>query len=266
MESAERMQGRTEGIQYRVLGCAGGENPGSHLPAFLVNDRMLVDAGAATARLSLGQQLAIDTVLLTHIHLDHVKDVAFLADNIFGRRPGPVQVCSIAPVLKQFREHLFNDILWPDFTRIPTPEAPTVQLRALPEGRPTGLGACQVTPVRVNHLVDCAAFFIELDGRTLLHVGDTGPTETVWERARGIPDLRAAIVEATFPNRLQDLADASGHLTPASLEGELRKLGRPVPLFVYHLKPQFAKEIEEELRNLRDLAPVILEAGKTYWF
>ncbi len=265
MESAERMKGRTEGIQYRVLGCAGGENPRSHLPAFVVNDRMLVDAGAATARLSLGEQLAIDTVLLTHIHLDHVKDLAFLADNIFGLRPSPLQVCSIAPVLKQFREHLFNDIVWPDFTRIPTPEAPTVQLRALPEGRPTGLGAVQVTPVRVNHLVDCVAYFIELHGRTLLHMGDTGPTEAVWERARDVPDLRAAIVEATFPNRLQDLADASGHLTPASLEIELQKLGRAVPLFVYHLKPQFAKEIEEELRDLRELAPVILEAGKTYW-
>ena len=266
MDSTERMRVRAEGIQYRVLGCAGGENPRSHLPAFLVNDRLLVDAGAATARLPLGEQLAIDTVLLTHIHLDHVKDLAFLADNIFGLRPAPLQVCSIAGVLKQIREHLFNDILWPDFTRIPNAEAPTVQLRTLPEGQPTDLGGCHVTPVRVNHLVDCVAFFIELDGRTLLHVGDTGPTEAVWERARGVADLRAVIVEATFPNRLQDLADASGHLTPASLEGELQKLGRPVPLFVYHLKPQFAKEIEEELRNLRDLAPAILEAGKTYGF
>ncbi len=266
MGSAGPVKGRSEGIRYRVLGCAGGETPRSHLPAFLVNDRMLVDAGAATARLSMREQLAIDTVLLTHSHLDHVKDLAFLADNIFGLRPAPVQVCSIAPVLKQFREHLFNDVLWPDFTRIPTPEAPTVQLRTLPEARPTGLGAVQVTPVRVNHLVDCVAFFIERHGRTLLHVGDTGPTEAVWEWARGVPDLGAVIVEATFPNRLQDLADASGHLTPASLGMELTKLRRAAPLFVYHLKPQFAKEIEEELRDLRPLAPVILKAGKTYWF
>ncbi len=266
MDTAERVRGRTEGIRYRVLGCSGGENPRSHLPSFLLNDRLLVDAGAVTARLSLGEQLGIETVLLTHIHLDHVKDLAFLADNIFGLRPAPLQVCSIAAVLKQFREHLFNDILWPDFTRIPSPEAPTVELRALPEARPTGLGTWRVTPVRVNHVVDSAAFFIEHDGTTLLHVGDTGPTEAVWERARSVPDLRALIVEATFPNRLQDLAEASGHLTPASLEAELQKLGRPVPLFVYHLKPQFAEEIEEELRGLRDLAPVILEAGKTYWF
>ena len=266
MDSAERLRVRTEGIRYRILGCAGGENPRSQLPSFLVNDRLLVDAGATTARLSLGEQLGIDTVLLTHIHLDHVKDLAFLADNIFGLRPFPVQVCSIASVLKQFQEHLFNDILWPDFTRIPTAEAPTVQLRALPEGQPTVLGTCQVTPIRVNHLVDCVAFFIEQGGRTVLHVGDTGPTDAVWERARHVPDLRAVIVEATFPNRLQELADASGHLTPASLDGELQKLGRPVPLFVYHLKPQFAKEIEEELRALRDLAPNVLEAGKTYWF
>ncbi len=266
MDSAERLRARTEGIRYRVLGCAGGENPRSHLPSFLVNERTLVDAGSATARLSLGEQLGIDSVLLTHIHLDHVKDLAFLADNIFGLRSVPLQLCSIAPVLKQFRDHLFNDILWPDFTRIPSAEAPTVQLRVLPEAQATALGPCQVTPVRVNHLVDCVAFFIEQGGRTVLHVGDTGPTDAIWDRARDVPDLRAVILEATFPNRLQDLADASGHLTPASLEGELQKLGRPVPLFVYHLKPQFAREIEDELRALRDLAPIVLEAGKTYWF
>ena len=237
-----------------------------HFPSFLLNERLLVDAGAATARLSLGEQLGIETVLLTHIHLDHVKDLAFLADNIFGLRPVALQVCSIEAVLKQLREHLFNDVLWPDFTRIPSAEAPTLKFRALPEGQPTGLGAWRVTPVRLNHLVDCTAFFIEHDGRTLLHVGDTGPTQAVWERARAVPELRAVIVEATFPNRLQDLADISGHLTPASLEAELQKLDRPIPLFVYHLKPQFAEEIAEELRALPDLSPVVLEAGKTYWF
>ncbi len=254
------------GIKYHVLGSSGGEGPGWHLPAFLVNDRMLVDAGSATARLTQEAQVGIDTVLLTHSHLDHVKDLAFLADNIFGQRHAPIQVCSIAAVLKQIREHLFNDILWPDFTRIPSPEAPTVQFRALPEGRPTGLGFCQVTPVRVDHVVDCVAFFLEQDGRTVLHVGDTGPTEAVWQRARAIPNLRALIVEAAFPNRLQALADASGHLTPASLGVELRKLGRRVPLFLYHLKPQFAAEIESELEAFRDLDPTILEAGNTYWF
>jgi len=257
---------RTGGITYRVLGCAGGENPRSHLPAFLLNDRILVDAGAVTARLPLGEQLMIDTILVTHTHLDHVKDLGFLADNVFGLRTQPIAVCTIAPVLANLRAHLFNDILWPDFTRIPTAEAPTLQFQALPEGRPAGLSGCQVTPVRVHHVVDCVAFFIEVDGKTVLHVGDTGPTDAIWDHARRLPDLRAVIIEATFPNRLQKLADVSGHLTPASLEAEIQKLRRPVPLFVYHLKPQYAREIEEELRGLRDLAAVVLEAGKTYAF
>ncbi len=254
------------GIKYHVLGSSGGEGPGSHLPAFLVNDRMLVDAGSATARLSPAEQAAIETVLLTHAHLDHVKDLAFLADNVFGQRAAPLQVCSIAPVLKALREHLFNDILWPDFTRIPSAEAPTLQFRALPEGQPTPLGGCAVTPVRVHHVVECVGFFLEQDGRTLLHVGDTGPTEAVWGRAREVPRLSAVVIETAFPNRLQALADVSGHLTPASLAAELRKLDRRVPLFLYHLKPQFAAEIERELLGLRDHHLTLLEAGRTYWF
>lgn len=257
---------RADGITYRVLGCSGGENLRCHLPAFLVNDRLLIDAGAATSRLPLGEQLQIDTVLLTHTHMDHVKDLGFLADNVYGLRPVPVRVCSIPPVLQNLRAHFFNDVLWPDFTRIACNGVPTMEFVALAEGEAAALGPCRVTPVRVSHVVDCVAFFIEHAGRTLLHVGDTGPTEAIWAAARRVPDLRGIIVEATFPNRLQKLADVSGHLTPASLEDELRKLGQGVPVFVYHLKPQFATEIEEELRDLRDLAPVVLESGKTYYF
>jgi ribonuclease BN (tRNA processing enzyme) len=254
------------GIKYHVLGSSGGEGPGSHLPAFLVNDRMLVDAGSATAQLSPEAQAAIETVLLTHAHLDHVKDLAFLADNVFGQRAAPLQVCSIAPVLRALREHLFNDILWPDFTRIPSAESPTLQFQALPEEQPTRLGGCAVTAVRVHHVVECVGFFLEQDGRTLLHVGDTGPTEAIWRRAREVPRLCAVVLETAFPNRLQALADLSGHLTPASLAAEMEKLGGEVPLFLYHLKPQFAHEIERELHALRGHRLTLLEAGKTYWF
>jgi cAMP phosphodiesterase len=253
-------------MRYRVLGCFGGEAPGHGLSSFLLDDALLIDTGSATAVLDLPSQAGIDSVLLTHSHLDHCRGLAHLADNVFGLRRVPVGVYSIEPVLDGLKASLLNNIVWPDFTEIVDAHGPVLTFQSLPEDRPTRLGAFSVTPVRVHHTVACVAYLVEREGRALLHIGDTGPTDQVWQVARRARDLRGVVVETSFPNRLQALADASGHLTPETLEGELAKLGRDVPVFVYHLKPQFVAEILRELRDRFGSRVRILEQGATYEF
>jgi len=118
--------------------------------------------------------------------------------------------------------------------------------------------------VRVHHVVPSFAFFIEKNGDTLLHVGDTGPTEKVWRRAQKCVNLRAVVVETSFPNHLQAIADASRHLTPQTLAREIQKLGKQnVPILVTHLKPAFRGKIIEELRKLKNDRLRILKDGDT---
>jgi hypothetical protein len=50
------------------------------------------------------------------------------------------------------------------------------------------------------------------------------------------------------------------------LEGELAKLGRDVPVFVYHLKPQFVPEIRQEIRDRFGSRVRPLEQGAIYEF
>ncbi len=253
-------------MEYRVLGCFGGEAPGHGLSSFLLDGTLLIDTGSATAVLDLPSQARIDSVLLTHSHLDHSRGLAHLADNVFGLRRVPVAVYSIEPVLDGLKASLLNNIVWPDFTEIVDAHGPVLTFQSLPEDRPTRLGAFSITPVRVHHTVACVAYLVEREGRALLHIGDTGPTDQVWQVARQARDLRGVVVETSFPSRLQGLAEASGHLTPETLEGELAKLGRDVPVFVYHLKPQFVAEILRELRDRFGSGVRILEQGATYEF
>ena len=129
------------------------------------------------------------------------------------------------------------------------------------------IGDLTVTAVRVHHLVPSTAFFIENDKETLLHVGDTGPTEKVWSVARRRKNLRAVVVETSFPNRMQSVADIARHLTPQTLAGELEKLGRPsVSILVTHLKPQFRQEIVAELKKLNNPRIKILKQGESLSF
>ncbi len=73
-------------MRLRVLGCSGGELPRHRTTCFLVDGKLAIDAGALTASLSLEELLAVDDIVLTHSHFDHVKDVPLLADLLVGLR------------------------------------------------------------------------------------------------------------------------------------------------------------------------------------
>jgi len=256
-------------MKFRVLGCSGGQIPGHNLSSFLVNDSLLIDAGSATSVLRLKAQQKIKNVLITHIHLDHVLGLATIADNLYGNCHSTINVWGINDVISGLKSSLFNDTIWPDFTQI-TGESqgwPVLSFQSIPEEKPMPIGNSTVTAVRVNHIVPSVAFFIENESKTLLHVGDTGPTEKVWLMARREKNLSAVVLEASFPNRLQDIADMSRHLTPQTLAGEVDKLKRPsVPILVTHIKPQYREEIIAELKKLRGYHFRVLKQGESLTF
>ncbi|MFQ5988332.1 MAG: MBL fold metallo-hydrolase [Candidatus Methylomirabilales bacterium] len=252
-------------MKYCVLGCFGGEVPGYHLSSFLLDDTLLIDAGSVSGVLDISAQSRIENVLLTHSHLDHVRGLCHLADNVFGRRDRPVLVYSIEPVLQALKTSLLNNVLWPDFTEIPSSRMPILDFRPIPEGRATPIGHLQVTPIRLSHTVISIGYLLEGDFGAILHLGDTGPTDSVWRVVKGMPNLRAVMIGTSFPNRLQQLADLSGHLTPQGLKGELAKGDVKASVYVYHMKPPYVPEIAQELKQLVPKCE-ILEQGKEYSF
>src|SRR5512141_2887938 len=109
-------------MRIKVLGCSGAEYPGSNAPAFLLDDEILFDAGTLASVLREKQQMRIRTIFVTHAHLDHIRGIPFLADNIvMARKRRRVTVCSIPSVVATIQKHLFNSAVWPDFTVIPPP-------------------------------------------------------------------------------------------------------------------------------------------------
>jgi cAMP phosphodiesterase len=211
------------------------------------------------------EQVVIQHALLTHAHLDHTVGLAFLTDTLAMVAPERrVTACSIAPVVEALRAHAFNDALWPDFTVIPSAANAVLAFRSLAEDGEARVGGLWVTPVPVEHTVPTTGYVIH-DGETgFVFSGDTGPTERLWRLAREMRGLKALIVETAFPNRLDGLARASGHLTPAMLRREMDKMPADIPVWVYHVKPQLYQETAEELAKIDPTRLHILEQGKTY--
>jgi len=100
----------------------------------------------------------------------------------------------------------------------------------------------------------------------VLWSSDTGPTQQLWEIANSLPTLNALCIETSFDNSMQEIADLSGHLTPRSLERELEKLERSVPVFLHHLKPPCVTAIRQQVSALANPDLEFLEQGRRYSF
>jgi ribonuclease BN (tRNA processing enzyme) len=250
-------------MNIRVLGAFGSEGPGQRASAFLVNEHTLVDAGSVTSALPLVEQLAIDQVLLTHAHLDHVVGAAYLAEVVATAETGhPVTIAGLAPVLDTVRTGIFNNVVWPDFSSIPF-GGPAVAYRALVPEREHRVGELRVIAIPVDHTVPAAGFIVHDGTSGFVYSGDTGPTEALWKAARTVPGIRAVLLECAFPNRLAQLAEVARHMTPDLIARERHKIPADIPVLVYHVKPQFAEETAEQIHELGPNFSVV-EQDKTY--
>jgi ribonuclease BN (tRNA processing enzyme) len=252
-------------MRIRVLGCYGSEYPGYRTTSILINGSLALDAGSMTSCLRLSEQADIRHILISHAHLDHLLDVGFLADNIIGRIAQPVEIVGTSHVIGNLMRYVLNNRIWPDFTRIPTPQSPVLKVRKVRQRAPFNLEGLIIKAIPVNHTVPSWGFLIHEPGvGTILYSGDTGPTREIWNAARRVRDLRAVFIEASFPNRLQKLADRSGHLTPQTMVKELEKINisKQVRIFLYHMKPLHLKEIQKDVYALRMKNVSILEAGR----
>jgi cAMP phosphodiesterase len=251
-------------LKLHVLGCHGGELPKYKTTCFLIDEVLALDAGALTGTLTLEKLSKVDDIIISHSHFDHVKDLPLMADLIVGRREKPVTIWASKECAKTLRDNMFNNSLWPDFTQIPTRKNPVLQIKAFKAGSSFKIGKYSVQSIPVTHPVESCGFIVS-DGELCVAMsGDTGPTEKLWKVLNKTRNLKAVLLETSFPNRLQQLADISGHLTPQTLKTELTKFERNgAEVLLYHLKPAFVPQLKRELAGL----PVeVLELGDSFEF
>ena len=239
-------------MRIKVLGAAGSEVPGHNCPAFLIDGKILLDAGTIALSLNIREEHSLGWILLTHAHFDHIKGIPFLLDNLVTRSTGnTITIASGKDVLNDLKKNIFNDRIWPDFSRIPTRAHPVLRYKNIGTTRPFRINGYRITMEKVHHTVPAYGYIVEKPGnKAIAYTGDTGPTDRFWERMAS-HDVKYLITETSFPNRLEKLALTTGHLTPSLLEREIEKMSPPPEkIFIMHLKPQFLNEIEMEIRAL----------------
>ena len=240
-------------MQVRVLGCSGAIARDCRTTSFLVDDDLLVDAGTGVGDLTLDEMAAIDDVVLTHSHLDHVAALPLMIDAVASPRGAPLRVHALRATIEALRAHVFNNVIWPDFANIPSQDAPFVSFHDFAVGETLRIGTRAPKVVEVLpavHTVPACGFAIRpaTGGPHWVFSGDTERNKPFWDRINAL-DVAALVIETAFSNRELALAARSLHLAPDSLAAELSQIaaGRRYPIYITHTKPAETEEIMAEI-------------------
>ena len=250
-------------MKLRVLGCSGGIGGTDRTTSFLLDDDVLIDAGSGVMDLSVDELARIDHVFLTHSHLDHILSLPLMVDSVGSLRERPLVVHALPETIAALEAHIFNWVIWPDFTKIPHPDQPSMRFEPLAEGAVLSMpGQRTVRALPANHTVPALGYQIACERGSIVFSGDTSPDDAFWNIVNAIPDLHTLIIETAFANRDQDLAVLAKHLFPIQLARELDRFTRHAQVWITHLKPSDHALIAREVETWAGRhAPRILGAG-----
>jgi len=236
------------------------------LASYIVNDTIVIDAGSIGFVNPLQIQKQIEHVFLSHSHIDHLASLPIFIDNVYTPGPECPTVYGSPETLKCLKEHLFNDVIWPDMIRLSAEETPFLKLCEISPDQPVQAGHLTITPVCLNHIVPTFGFILDDGQDAAAIVSDTSPTDHVWDLINANDRIRGIFLECSFPNSFEWLADKAMHLTPDLVKAELEKLQLDIPVIAIHIKIAFEPTVRSELETLRLPNLQIGEPGRTYTF
>jgi ribonuclease BN (tRNA processing enzyme) len=235
-------------MKVRVLGCSGAIAKDCRTTSFLLDADLLVDAGTGVGDLTLEEMRLIDHVFLTHSHLDHIAALPLMVDAIAAQRTKPIQIYALAGTIAALKTHVFNNVIWPDFSVIPSSTAPFIQFNEIACGDVLSIDGRQIEALPAVHTVPAVGYAASAGGPCWVFTGDTERNAAFWQRFNQL-DVAMLVIETAFSNREQDLARRSLHLSPVALAEELASIqaGKQFPIYITHTKPSETALIMAEI-------------------
>jgi len=236
-------------MEIEILGAHSVEIANAKPPALVIDRVLALDAGSLCSSLSLPAQQRLKAVLLSHYHYDHIRDIPMLAMNLSYQ--GTLEVYSIPPVFDILSSYLLDGKMYPNFLKWPE-QQPAIKFISIEPYKTINIDRYSVLAVPVLHTVPTVGFQITSPkGKRLFYTSDTGVgLSNCWEYVS--PDL--LITELSLPQRMEEWARRTAHLTPKLLQAELlqfRQAKGYIPsLILIHINPLLESEIEKEVAEL----------------
>ena len=251
-------------MQVRILGAHNLEAQHTRHTCFLVDGVMAVDAGSLVTSLTHQEQANIKSVLVTHRHFDHVRDLPSLALSTLDL-DGTTTVFGLPETLEAVTSRLMDGVLYPDFTQSLTKHGPKYQFNTINPGEEFNAVGYGIRSYEVPHAAPCVGYVIsEPEGKTFAYCGDSGGGLLPFFHSPVRPEV--LFIEVTFAERMEERAKITGHLTPNLLGNEISEAmrhGLEIPrIFIVHRNPDHEAEIKEELKLISAKLGVDIRLGQ----
>ena len=243
---------------------SGKASSRQHLPCFVIDDVVAIDAGSLAMACTDQQRANIRDIVLSHAHLDHIAGLPLFIDDLYSVLAEPVRVHASQAVIDVLERDIFNWSVYPRFSELENDFGSVMAYRPFKDGADFSIKGLTIKPLAVNHQVPASGFIISDGSSTIAMSGDTSAMDQFWPTVNALGGLKALLIECAFPNDLQDLADISCHLTPRSLTSELKKFEKDCPIYVINMKPAFRDTIIEQINDLKIENIAIFEVGRIY--
>lgn len=224
-------------MRVTIFGCTGGVAAELRTTCLMLDDDILIDVGTGAGDLTLSQMLRINTVFLTHSHLDHSGLLPMVADMIGPRRDGALTVYARRETIATLKQDMFNFRLWPDYTVLPSPEDPYIVFHPIVVGQTVELSGRRITALPVRHAVPGLGYQLDSGKASFVFSGDTTYHDPFWKALNDIGNLCYLMIETTFLNQNTAGAEAAGHMRPELVAQGLRQLDKTVRLLITHMEP-----------------------------
>jgi 3',5'-cyclic-nucleotide phosphodiesterase len=235
-------------MKLKVLGCSGGIGGANmRTTSFLADDDILIDCGTGVADLELDALARIGHVFITHSHLDHIASLPLLIDSVGELRGAPIVLYATPETIRILHSHIFNWLIWPDFSSIPNRRQPFLRFQPLQVNETVRLGTRSITALAAHHTVPAVSYCLDSGQGQLLYSGDTTYCPELIAAINARPGLRHLIIETAFTDEQRGLALASRHLCPGMLAMMLAELSVAPAVHVSHLKPGLGERIMAQI-------------------
>jgi len=253
-----------------VLGTNGTKGINGGTSAFQIDTHNVIDAGNLLIPLQEKSAL-ITTIWLTHSHLDHILDIAYILDSYFSEREETLTIRGLPETLDAIKTHFLNEIIWPDFSKILMHDRKKMALRY----EPIAIGECYrlnehqtIEAFETVHTVPSCGYKISDRECEVLITADTSDLTAVITLLQKSEKRSSLVVECSFPNERAVLAQESKHYTPEHLFESLKPLEKSgIALYINHIKPLYKDKIKREIAQEKGPWKVqIIEEGEKIHF
>lgn len=243
-----------------VLGAYGGKGSGKNTTCFRIASNVTIDAGNIISPLK-EEAAAIEHIFLTHCHLDHVIDIAFLIDAFYAIKTKPLHIYGLKDTLDTLKANILNWKVWPDFSELDliNKNGKSIIFHEINFGDKFTISDITIEPIKTCHTVASCGYKLTKYMDETIITSDTGVCCELLETIQNSKNLKNLVIECSFPSRFRMLANDSKHLTPALLEEELKKVGDiKFNIFINHVKPFYESEIISEIKSVEILKDAIV--------